>query len=347
MSVSRRRRSSIAQVLWHKTTHPKQGIWDVGSVRTKVLVAGKIVLDEPTVVAVRTDTGQVIHYGNQAYSLVGASNDSIKAIFPISRGGIAHAPLAIEWIQFIARQLWPRRRWLPFSFSPGGHFIVPSGIGVADSLLWATVFEQAGLHFMKPKPAGTAMPLFVNVPSSELLWVLDLGGDHSSIQLITEGDVIQATQIGWGGIPLSSALQHWLAQNHSCSVSWKEAERIKKEFGSFTFSSHKKCVIRGKNPSTQLGTTITLAQEEMQTFLVGYGQQLVLHIKQFLAGLHAAQATACLENGLWLMGGSALLDGIDSWLATHLRCSVTIVRQPQDALIQSVYLQQSALLGQV
>lgn len=335
MSAMKRRRPSIGRVFWNKLTKPHKAIWDVGSVRTRVMVRDTIVFDQPTALAVRQDTEEVIAVGDAAYSQVGAGSRAVQVEFPIARGTIGSENLAVYWLQHIRQELWPNRKWLPFSFSPGGSFLVPPGVGVADRTEWLRVFSLAGLHFVTPSQGVISLPLLVNLPESELFWSMVMGGDHSVIVLMQGGKVIQSQSVQWGGVQLSEAVQFWLASERGVAVSWKTAEELKLRHGSLTDSSDKKIVIRGKNPATQLGMTTTVTVGELRQSIELASEGLVLHIQQFLASLPAGQATDCIGNGIWLVGGTARLRGIDTWLAGRLGCSVSVVEEPETALLRA------------
>lgn len=335
MGAVRRRRPSIGLVFWRKLTKPRKAVWDVGSVRTRILVKDTIVFDQPSALAVRQDTGEVVAVGTEAYSQVGTGTTVVKVEFPVARGTIANEELAVYWLQYIRQQLWPNRRWLPFSFSPGGSFLLPAGIGASDRNEWLAVFGLAGLHFVTPSQAIVGLPMLLNLPNSELFWTVLMGGDHSIVALVQDKKVIKAQQISWGGVQLTETLQFWLASQRGVAVSWKTAEGLKVKHGSLTDMSERKIVMRGKNPATQLGMSTPVAMGELRAATEQACGSLVLQLKQFLASLPSGQATDCIENGLWLAGGTARLKGIDLWLAAQLGCSVSVVEAPETALIRA------------
>ncbi len=335
MGVVRRRRPSAGLIFWRKLTKPRKAIWDVGSVRTRVMVKDRLVFDQPSALAVRQDTGEVTVVGNAAYAQVGVGNSIVRVEFPVVRGTIADAELAAYWLHHIRRQLWPNRRWLPFSFSPGGSFISPPGIGAADRAEWISVFGSAGLHFVSPSVGLVGLPLLANLPDSELFWVIVMGGDHSVVAVIQDKKIIKSRQIAWGGVQLSESLQFWLASEKGITVSWKTTEDLKLHHASLIDNSIRKISVRGKNPATQLGMSCQVTLAELQAATQSAGQGLILQLKQFLASLPSGQATDCIENGLWLVGGTARLSGVDSWLAAQLGCSVSVVPEPETALLRA------------
>lgn len=335
MSAIKRRRATAGQVFWNKLTKPSQAIWDVGSVRTRVLVKDRVVFDQPSALAVRQDTGEVIAVGQDAYGQIGAGNNVIRVEFPVKRGAVSNEELAVFWLRHIRQELWPNRKLLPFSFSPGGRFLLPPGIGATDRDEWMQVFALAGLHFVQPSQPVTNLPMLINLPESELLWIAVLGGDHSVLVLVQGGKIIKAQPTAWGGVFLSEAVQFWLASKEGLAVSWKTAEDLKVRYGTLLQSTDKKIVVRGKNPTTQLGMSASITQDQLSHALAKESEGFVFQIKQFLASLPSGQATDCIENGLWLVGGTAKLQGLDVWLANTLGCSVSVVPDPETALLRA------------
>lgn len=338
MASLKRQRAGVLRLLLNKIFQPKRALWDVGSVRTRVMVEGKLVFDQPTCVALRTDTQMIIATGEAAYALLGSASPAIAVIFPFQRGCVADEQLATLWLRTIRLQLWPNRRWLPFSFSPGGYYLVSPTVGPADTKVWADIFAQAGLHFVAPFSAHTAMPLLINVPKSDALWSLTAGGDHSTIVLVQEGRVIAQQIISWGGVQLTEIIQSWLSESKGCQVSWKTADSLKCLYVYFVEGEKKMISVQGKNPRSQLGMSITISTQELNDCVRDASQVVVLQLKQFLASLSSELATTCLENGLWLSGGTASMKGLDVWLATRLGCAVSTVEKPSTALLRSANL---------
>lgn len=336
--------TSFSKKWWRKLTKSGSVIWDVGSTQTRVMINGNLVFNEPTVVAIRLDSGEVIATGYKAYQLIGATSPLVKVVFPVVEGCVADAQLLKYWLKIVRDKVWPNRYKLPFLLHPAGTILLNPSLGNNDLDLWQEVAGQAGLGRLSQQMAGIALPLHLGISGENLVWGCNLGGDHSYFFLVQDGNLIQASSLAWGGIKLGLALQTWLMQEKECVVSWHEVKKILEEKISLqTIKENSKrisakYVVKGKHPITQLGCSVTISAEELQNWYLSQLDALLLAIGEFLSSLHTQHSLKAVENGLWLMGGASLTPGLDTWLSQQLGFSVSRVQDPNYCLLKSQYL---------
>lgn len=332
-------RTQLLQQQWRRLTASPLVVWDVGAVSTRVHVGQKLVIDQATCLSINQSSGQIVSYGDAAYRLLGNSGRQLAVQFPVDRGCVSNRSVLTSWLEHLRQELWPRRRWLTGLWATPGVFCLSEGVGEADRVVWQSTLEQAGLSNVKPVVGLLGLSWYVNMANSdEACFVLDLGGSQSQIGVLNHGNILASKTLGWGGVDLTTQIQSWLLQQYHVQVSWRAADQLKCTAASMILErvTNKKTALRGKDPYTQLGVTATVELEELQSFLVTTLQDVVLFIRLFLASIPAAVATSCLENGLWLAGGAAQLDGIERWLSVTLGTPVSRMPDPEVAASRGV-----------
>lgn len=338
----RTRKVTLFQMLqqqWRRLTASPLVVWDVGAVNTRVYIGQKLVFSQATCLAVNRQRNHVIAYGDAAYRLLGNAGRHVSIVFPVDRGCLTDGSLSASWLEYTRRQLWPRRRWLTGIRAPVGMLCLSEGIGSADTALWKSVLETAGLTSASPVLGLIGLSWYLNLATAnEPCFVLDMGGSQTQIGVLVQGTILSSKTLGWGGIDLTTMIQTWLLEHYHCQVSWRVAEQLKCADGSLASEpvSTAKTALKGKDPYTQLGMTATIELSKLQSMLVGAQQDLLLFVRQFLASVPAEVATNCLENGLWIAGGASQLDGIDRWLSVTLGTPVSRVQEPDAATSKGV-----------
>ncbi|MBP7875582.1 rod shape-determining protein [Candidatus Woesebacteria bacterium] len=323
-----------AQQQWRRLTAAPLVVWDVGAVTTRVHVGQKLVFSQSSCIALNISSGQMVSQGDAAYRLLGNSGQHLAVVFPVDRSCIVDSSLARYWLTYVRTQLWPRRRWFSGLRAPAGILCLGESVGPADLRLWKSALESSGLATISPVTGLVGLSWYLNMATAdEPCFVLDMGGSQTQIGIIVRGSLFKSKTVGWGGIALTTMIQTWLLTAYHCQVSWRVAEKLKCTDGSLLASKTgpKKTSIQGKDPYTQLGMTAIVEVNKLQVMMEESQQELVLFIRQFLASVPAEIATKCLENGLWIAGGSAQLDGVDSWLSRALGTPVSRVRDPKTA----------------
>ena len=319
---------------WRRLTASPLVVWDVGAVTTQVHIGQRQVFSQASCIALNLQTNRVAAYGDAAYRLLGNSGNRISVMFPVDKGCLTDIHASISWLEYVRAQLWPRRRWLTGLRTPKGILRLSEGVGKADQQIWTTALERAGLTVTSSVSGLIGLSWYLNLATAEeSCFVLDIGGSQTQIGVLIRGTVVGSKTIGWGGIDLTTQLQAWVLQKYHCQISWRAAEHLKCTYGSLASDRIRtaKTAITGKDPFTQLGMTATIELQQLQQMLISAQSDLVLTIQQFLASLPAEVATTCLENGLWIAGGSAQLDGLDRWLSITLGTTVSRVQDPVTA----------------
>lgn len=327
------------QQQWRRLTATPLVVWDIGAVKTRVYVGQKLVIDQATCLAINFQSNQVVTYGDQAYRLLGNSGRQLAVQFPVDRGCVTNRMLLARWLEHLRLELWPRRRWLTGLWATPGILCLGEGVGQADQAVWQSTIESSGLTNVKPVVSLLGLSWYLNMATTEeACFVLDFGGSQTQVGVLIRGTLLASNTLGWGGIDLTSMIQSWLMRQYHIEVSWRVAEDLKCTTASISSEQvrHKITALRGKDPYTQLGMTVKIELSDLQTFLVSAQQDVLLFIRQFLSSIPSAVATKCLENGLWIAGAGAQLDGLDRWLSTALGTPVSRVSDPSTAASKGI-----------
>ena len=334
---------------WRRLIASPPVVWDVGAVTTRVLVGQKLVFSQSSCIVLNPQDSTMIAYGDEAYRLLGNSGRHLTVVFPSNRSCVTDEQLLARWLRFVRAQLWPRRRWLSGLRSPQGVLSVSDSVGESDRQVWLSALESAGMNSVVPVSGIVGIGWYLNVArADEPCFVLEMGGSQTQVAILIKGTVFSSKQLGQGGIDLTTQVQSWVFATYHCQVSWRVAEDLKCEYGTLSSkqAGTKKVTLKGKDPYTQLGMTIAVEVSALSRMLIGAQSDNVLFIRQFLSGVTAEVASKSLENGLWLTGGAAQLNGLESWLSVALKSPVSVVREPETAIAKGVAIWQSALRQQ-
>lgn len=332
---------------WRRLTAAPLVIWDVGAVTTRVSIAQTVVFSQATCLAIKYQSGKPVALGDAAYRLLGNSGKNLSVVFPVDRGCLTDRTSGIYWLEYIRAQLWPRRRWLTGLRAPKGMLCVGEGVGSADAAVWKETLEKAGLATVSPVVGLIGLSWYLNLATAdEPCFVLDMGGSQTQVGILTRGTIVQSKTLGWGGIDITTLIQAWVLRTYHCQISWRQAEQLKCTHGSLSAPERtKKIALRGQDPYTQLGMTVTIEIAQLQAMLVKTQHDLVLFVRQFLASIPAELATSCLENGLWIAGGAAQLGGLERWLGNALGTPVSLVSEPTTATSKGVAIWAASVIA--
>lgn len=323
---------------WRRLVATPLVIWDVGAVTTRVSIGQRFVFSQATCVVINKRNNQPVAFGDAAYRLLGNAGRNLSITFPVDRGCVTDKTACSSWLEYIRGELWPRRRWLAGLRAPKGVLCLGESVGKADETQWKHSLEKAGLVSTSVIAGLTGLAWYLDLATAdEPCFVLDMGGSQTQVGIITRGTIVQSSTLGWGGIDLTTLIQSWFLREYHCQISWRAAEQLKCNHGSLVrVGASKKIAIRGKDPYTQLGMTATVELEKLQEMLATAQKELVLFIRQFLASVPADMATGSLENGLWVAGGAAQLNGLERWLSTMLSTPVSLVSDPANAATKGI-----------
>ncbi|MFH1264813.1 MAG: rod shape-determining protein [Planctomycetota bacterium] len=305
---------------------------DLGTANTLISVAGEgLVLDEPSVVAVRQETGRVLSggcaVGHLARQMLGRTPGSISVVRPLSAGVITDFELCEAMLGYFfrkARPPGPRLR-------PRVVVAVPGGITPVEKRAVFNSTQRAGARqvFVLPKAKAAAIGAGLPVEEPVASMVCDIGGGTTEVAVTSLGEVVAGRSIRTGGDCMDQAVVDYLRRHFSLRIGLAAAEHLRIEIGN-AYSSEKEpaAEVRGLDTATGLPRKATITGEELREALADPLQTILEAVKQTLDRLPPDLAADLMDTGLLLSGGGSLTRGIDRFLAHETGLPVRVAPEP-------------------
>ena len=305
---------------------------DLGTANTLVYVRGKgIVLDEPSVVSIRTDQNgrKVIQeVGREAKLMVGRTPGNIEAVRPLKDGVIADFTVTEQMLKNFIRRVHDSRLFAP---APRIVICVPWGStqverrAIRESALGAGAREV----FLIEEPMAAAIGAGLPVEEARGSMVVDIGGGTTEIALISLNGVVYAESVRVGGDRFDEAIITYVRRNYGSLIGEGTAERIKQEIGTaYPGGEIREVDVRGRNLAEGVPRSFTLNSNEVLEALQESLATIVQAVKSALEQSPPELASDIAERGLVLTGGGALLRDLDKLLSQETGLPVIVAEDP-------------------
>ena len=304
---------------------------DLGTANTVIYVRGKgIVLNEPSVVAVRANTNEVLAAGTKAKEMLGKTPESIIACRPLRDGVIASFELTESMIRYFIRRVHNNRRTL---VSPRMVVGVPSGITQVEKRAVIESAMQAGARevypIMEPMAAAIGAGLQVQDPIGSM--IVDIGGGTTEVAVITLKDVVFCQSIRVGGDEMDRAIVHYVKRKYNLLIGERTAEVIKMTIGSALLTSEvekMKIDVKGRDLVTGVPKTIIMSAPEVHESLLETIANIVDVVRVALESTPPELSSDLVDRGIVMAGGGSLLKGLDELLSKETGLPVKVADDP-------------------
>ncbi|WP_434589438.1 rod shape-determining protein [Streptomyces sp. A5-4] len=309
---------------------------DLGTANTLVYARGKgIVLNEPSVVAMKAGSAVALAVGTEAKETIGRTPGSITAIRPLKDGVISDYEAAEEMIRHFVRKAVPGRR-------PRTRMVicVPSGITPVERRAIVHAADRAGaraVHLIEePMAAAIGAGLPVSEPRGSM--VVDIGGGTTEVAVISLGGIVTAQSLRVGGDRLDTAISDYVRKKHGLYIGERTAEHTKISIGSAwpvpggTTREEKTFTVRGREKVTGLPQLLELTAPEVREALDEPLDAIVAAVRATLEACPPELAGDVMEHGIVLTGGGALLPGLDLRIASATGIAVYVADNPLDCV---------------
>ena len=296
---------------------------DLGTANTLVYVRGRgIVLNEPSVVALNTNTGQIVAVGVEAKRMIGRTPGNIVAIRPLKDGVIADFDVTERMLRYFIQKVHKRSHLA----KPRIVVAVPSGITGVEQSAVKEAGHQAGARRVyiieEPMAAAIGAGLPVNEPTGNM--VVDIGGGTTEVAVISLGGIVTSQSIRVGGDELDQAIITFGKKEYSLMLGERTAEEIKMALGSaFPSADEPNAEIRGRDLVSGLPKTIVISAEEIRRAIEEPLDAIVDAVKTTLDKCPPELAGDVMDRGIVLTGGGALLRGLDESSGRRRACRST------------------------
>ncbi|MDQ0975674.1 rod shape-determining protein MreB [Bacillus niacini] len=307
---------------------------DLGTANTLVYVKGKgIVLREPSVVAMQTDTKSIVAVGNDAKNMIGRTPGNVVAMRPMKDGVIADFEITAAMMKHHIRQAIKSKSI--FSGKPYVMVCVPSGITAVEERAVIDATRQAGAKdaytIEEPFAAAIGANLPVWEPTGSM--VVDIGGGTTEVAIISLGGIVTSISIRVAGDEMDESIVSYIRKNYNLMIGERTAEAIKMEVGSAGDSEGiDNMEIRGRDLLTGLPKTIEITAKEIGVALKDTVYAIVEAVKNTLEKTPPELAADIMDRGIVLTGGGALLRNLDKVISEETNMPVLIAENPLDCV---------------
>ncbi len=318
---------------------------DLGTCNTLVCVRGQgIVLNEPSVVAVRKGTNQVLQDGNAvglvAKEMLGKTPGSISAIRPMKDGVIADFDVTEAMLAYFIRKVHGRRSII----RPRVVISIPSGITAVEKRAVLNSAERAGARkvylIQEPMAAGIGGGLPIAEPTASM--IVDIGGGTTEVAIMSLGDISVSESVRVAGDDMDETITNYMKRTYNLLIGDQTAERIKIEIGSAApLPEEKSLEVRGRDMISGLPRKTIITSEEIREALKEPVGQIIDAVVRTLEHAEPELAADLVQNGIAMAGGGSLLRGITEVMAAATGLSVRLVDDPLTCVARgtAIYLE--------
>ncbi|HIT23052.1 MAG TPA: rod shape-determining protein [Candidatus Faecimonas intestinavium] len=301
---------------------------DLGTANVLIYVKGQgIVLNEPSIVAIDTDSKSVIAVGTEANEMLGRTPGKVKAIKPMKDGVIADFEITeIMLNSFIkkikAKKLFSRPRIL---------ICCPTNITPVEKNAIKEAAERTGARKVyieeEPKVAAIGAGMDISKPTANM--VIDIGGGTTDIAILSLNDIVSSTSVRIAGNVFDQDIIKYIKEKYKLLIGERTAEDIKIGFSNiFDPNKKEKLEVRGRNLITGLPDTIEITQDETKLALEESIQKIVKATTNVLEQTPPELSGDIVEKGIILTGGGAMLRGLPELLEKELQVPILIAESP-------------------
>ncbi len=307
---------------------------DLGTANTLIYVRGQgVVLNEPSVVAIRQDGGPngkkvIQQVGLAAKQMLGRTPGNITAIRPMKDGVIADFTVTEQMLKHFIRKVNPARL---FSFNPRIVICVPYGSTQVERRAIREAAYGAGASKVEliEEPMAAAIGSDLPIEEATGSMVVDIGGGTTDVGVISLGGIVYSNSVRVGGDKFDEAIINYIRRNYGMLIGEVTAEQIKKEIGSaYPGSEVREMEVKGRNLAEGIPRSFSISSNEILESLADPLNSIVSAVKSALELTLPELGADIAENGMVLTGGGALLHDIDRLLMEETGLSVIIAEDP-------------------
>ncbi|MCU6792970.1 MULTISPECIES: rod shape-determining protein [Paenibacillus] len=307
---------------------------DLGTANVLIHVKGRgVVLDEPSVVAIESDTKRVLAVGEEAFRMVGRTPGNIIAIRPLRDGVIADFEITETMLKHFINKVGGKK-W--FSH-PRILICAPTNITSVEQKAIREAAERSGARevFLEEEPKAAAIGAGMDIfqPSGNM--VVDIGGGTTDVAVLSMGDIVTSSSVKVAGDMFDSTIMKYVKTKYKLLIGERTSEDIKIRIGTVYPSGRRESMdIRGRDMVSGLPLTITINSEEIYEALWDPVSSIVASAKSVLERTPPELSADIIDRGVILTGGGALLHGIDQLLADELKVPVLIAEDPMHCVVK-------------
>ena len=308
---------------------------DLGTANTLIIHNDKVVVDEPSIVAMDRSTGKIIGIGRKAQQMHGKTHENIKTIRPLKDGVIADFQAAEHMIRGMIKMIKAGNRFM----QPTLRMVVciPSGITEVEKRAVQDSAEHAGAKdvYLIHEPMAAAIGIGVDVEEPMGNMIIDIGGGTSEIAVIALGGIVCDKSIRVAGDDFTADIEEYMRRQHNILIGERTAEQIKIEVGAATPELEhppEDYAVRGRDLMTGIPKEIYVSYQEIAHALDKSIAKIEEAILSALEMTPPELSADIYKTGIYLAGGGSMLRGLDKRISIKTKLPVHIAEDPLRAV---------------
>ncbi len=309
---------------------------DLGTSNIRVFVRSKgIVLDEPAVVAINKNTGEVLAVGAVAREMIGKTPDNIIAVRPIQNGVVADFEAAKLLVENAIEKSVGK------SFFNKPRVIISTPYAITDVELKAVeeIVYRAGAKdvYVIEQVIAASMGASLEIARPEGSMIIDIGSGTTEIAIISLGSVVVAKSINIAGDRFNTDVVNYIKDTKGVVISLADSEELKNNIASiYSSMTEDVCTVKGRNLNTGLPENVKITTKDVQAAISDSVNQIMRTIKDVLEMTPPELSSDIISNGIILSGGSSVIRNLDRYISSELGIPVSVAETPQDCTIRGI-----------
>lgn len=308
---------------------------DLGTANTIIIYNDKVVVDEPSIVAIERSTGKIIAVGKRAQMMHGKTHENIKTIRPLRDGVIADFQAAEFMIREMIRMIGIRQTLFPPALKMV--ICIPSGITEVEERAVKDSAEQAGAREVRliHEPMAAAIGIGIDVLEPTGNMIIDIGGGTSEVAVIALGGIVNNKSIRIAGDDLNADIEEYMRKQHNINIGERTAEQIKIEVGAALpelDNPPDDYAVHGRDMLTGIPKEITVNYSEIAHCLDKSISKIETAVLQALEMTPPELSADIFRTGIYLAGGGSMLRGLDKRLHLKTKLPIHVAEDPLRAV---------------
>lgn len=308
---------------------------DLGTANTIIYYNDKVVVDEPSIVAIERSSNKVIAIGKRALMMHGKTHENIKTVKPLKDGVIADFQAAEYMLRGMIKMISTKNSLFP----PALRMVIciPSGITEVEERAVRDSAEQAGAKEVRliHEPMAAAIGIGIDVLEPTGNMIIDIGGGTSEIAVIALGGIVSNKSIRTGGDDFNIDIEEYMRKQHNIYIGERTAEKVKIEVGSALKELDNPpddVPVHGRDLLTGIPKEIIVNYTEIAEAIDKSIAKIEMAVLNALENTPPELSADILRTGIYLTGGGAMLRGLDKRLSLKTKLNVHIADDPLKAV---------------
>ncbi len=308
---------------------------DLGTANTIIYYNDKVVVDEPSIIAIERSSGKIMAVGKRALMMHGKTHENIKTVRPLKDGVIADFQAAEHMLREMIKMMNPNKQLFP----PALRMVIciPSGITEVEERAVRDSAEQSGAKEVRliHEPMAAAIGIGIDVLEPTGNMIIDIGGGTSEIAVIALGGIISNKSIRTAGDDFNADIEEYMRKQHNIYVGERTAEKVKIEVGSalrVLENPPEDVAVHGRDLLTGIPKEVMINYSEIAEAIDKSVQKIEMAVLNALENTPPELSADILRTGIYLTGGGAMLRGLDKRIAQRTKLQVHISDDPLKAV---------------